>query len=215
MFRNAAKKIKNQFITGLIIILPLGLTTWIVWIIFSFIGNRFIPLFRTYPTTALLPLPAQMLISAFLTIVFIWFIGVCARNFIGRMIMKWTEKLLLKTPVISKIYRTIRRITDTMFVNKQAFKKVAIIEYPREGVMTMVFVTNETVTPRGEDLVTVFVPSTPNPTTGYCIVLPREDVQEVPLTVNQAMEFILSGGILVPEDMRFPTLRTEKIPRKE
>ncbi len=200
------KRIKNQFLTGLIVLLPLGLTVWVVWILFKLIGKRFLPLFESIPDIAVLPMPAQMGISAVLTIVIIWFIGFWARNYIGRVVLKWFEKLVFKMPIVSKIYRTMRKITDTMFVNKQAFKTVALIEYPRNGIYTIVFVTNDTVR---EGFVTVFVPSTPNPTTGYCIVLPKEDVNVLPITVKEAMEFIFSGGMIVPEKLRFEGMRKD------
>ena len=83
---------------------------------------------------------------------------------------------------------------------------MAIIEYPRKGISTIAFVTNDMISKEGHELVTVFIPSTPNPTTGYCIILPKKDVFEIPITVNQAMEFIFSGGILLPENFRFPRL---------
>ncbi|MDA3792193.1 MAG: DUF502 domain-containing protein [Elusimicrobia bacterium] len=198
-------KIKGQFFTGIIVLMPLGLTAWIVWVLFRVIGKRFLPLFENYQALADLPLAARMTISAFLTVIVIWAIGFLARNFIGKGLLHWLEKLLLKTPVVSKIYKTIRQLTDSMFVNKQAFKEVALIEYPRRGLYTVVFVTNADIEDKkGKDLTAVFIPSTPNPTTGYCILLPTEDVKKLSISVNQAMEFIFSGGILVPGDMEFP-----------
>jgi len=204
-------KIKNQFFTGIVVILPLSLTAWVVWIIFRFIGNRFLPLFKNIPEISGLPLSAQMLISATLTVLVIWFIGFWARNIIGRVILSWLERLMLKTPVVSKIYKIIRQITDTMFVDKKAFKKVAFIEYPRRGTYTLVFVTKEMKGEAGNSLVSVFMPSTPNPTTGYCIVLPERDVHVIDITINQAMEFIFSGGMIIPEGLVFP----EYISREE
>lgn len=203
MAAKISSKIKNQFITGIIVILPIGLTAWVVWVLFRLIGKRFLPLFKSIPEIANFPMAVQMVISALLTIIVIWFIGFWAKNFIGKKIIRWLEKLVLKTPIVSKIYKTIRKITDTMFVNKQAFKKVALIEYPRRGIFTIVFVTNYSNKENGDDIVTVFIPSTPNPTTGYCIILPGKDIHVLPITVNQAMEFIFSGGILIPEGLDF------------
>jgi uncharacterized membrane protein len=209
MFKGLARRIKNQFVTGLIVILPIGLTAWIVWVLFRLIGNRFLPLFENFPAITYLPLSAQMAISAALTIVVIWTVGILARNFIGRMFFRLFEKLLYKTPVISNIYKTVRRITDTIFADKQSFKRVALIEYPRRGIYTLVFVTNDIESRKGDNLVSVFVPSTPNPTTGYCILLPREDVRIIPISVNQAMEFIFSAGIIVPKGYKFPRMEVE------
>jgi uncharacterized membrane protein len=192
------KRIKKQFLTGLIVILPVGLTAWIVWVLFRLIGERFLPLFENIPYISELPLPAQMFISAVLTVCVIWFIGLWARNYIGKHTFVWFESILLKTPVVSKIYSTIRQIIHTMFVNKQAFKEVALIEYPRRGIYTIAFVTNHIGKENNPGFVTVFVPSTPNPTTGYCILLPEKDVEVLSININQAMEFVFSGGIIVP-----------------
>ncbi|MGM0441053.1 MAG: DUF502 domain-containing protein [Elusimicrobiota bacterium] len=203
-------KIRNQFVTGVIVILPLGLTIWIVWFLFKFIGDRFLPLFQDYTFLANLPAGIQILISGIITIAIIWFIGFWAKNFIGRFILGSLEKIVLKTPVVSKIYKTIRQITDTMFVNRTAFKKVAMIEYPRKGIKTMVFVTNDIQINNGDNLISVFVPSTPNPTTGFCILLPEKEVEILPVDINQAMEFIFSGGILVPENLKFSKFNGKK-----
>lgn len=204
------KKIKNQFVTGLIVILPVGLTAWVVGILFKLIGKRFLPMLKNIPDIAELPMIAQMAISAVLTILVIWFIGFWARNYFGKIMIRIFEKLVLKMPVVSSIYKTMRKITETMFVNKQAFKKAALIEYPRRGMYTIVFIMNDTMSGEREGLITVFVPSTPNPTTGYCIILPREDVNILSITVNQAMEFIFSGGIIVPEELKFPPFEKKK-----
>ena len=180
MARKLSAKFKAQFITGIVVIFPLGMTAWIVWLLFRLIGERFLPLFKNFPEVAGLPLAAQMGISAVLTLTVIWFIGLWARNFVGKIILKYMEKLVLKTPVISKIYKSIRQITETMLVNKQAFKHTAIIEYPRKGIYTLVFVTNEI-----KDMITVFVPSTPNPTTGFCESIDGEPRIDIDADDNQ------------------------------
>ncbi|MFC2048621.1 DUF502 domain-containing protein [Elusimicrobiota bacterium] len=202
--KSIVKRIKNQLLTGIIVIMPVGLTVWIVWVLFTLIGNRFLPIFRNIRALSVLPLPAQMAISAFLTMLVIWFIGLWAKNYIGKKMIKWFESLVLKTPIINKIYKTIRQLIDSMFVNKKAFKEVAVIEYPRKGLYTIVFVTNEFSVDDNKRMVSVFIPSTPNPTTGYCIILPKEDLNMLNIGVNEAMEFIFSGGILVPEGLSFP-----------
>lgn len=213
---NFKSKIKKQFLTGLIVILPLGLTLWIAWVIFRFIGRRFLPYLEYIPHAQYLPQAAQMIISALTTLLIIWLIGLWAHNFAGRFFLGGLEKIVLKTPFVSKIYKTIKQLTNTMFVNREAFKKVALIEYPRRGIGTLVFVTNENKgNTLGKKLTTVFVPSTPNPTTGFCIMLPEEDVHELPITVNQAIEFIFSGGIIVPEDMNIPAVLMAEQSKKE
>ncbi|NLB35127.1 MAG: DUF502 domain-containing protein [Elusimicrobia bacterium] len=206
------KKLKGHFITGVVVIMPLGLTAWIVYVLFRFVGTRFLPLLEKYPLFASFPIVAQMLMSILITVFIIWLVGFFAKNLIGRSLLKWLEKILLKTPVVSRIYKTIRKLTDSMFVNKQAFKEVALVEYPRKGLYTLAFITNEDIDNKGvKNLTTVFIPSTPNPTTGYCIILPSKDVKKINISVNQAMEFIFSGGILVPGNMDFPEFEPEEL----
>lgn len=210
MFKKIRNSIKKKIITGIAVLLPIGLTAWIIWSIFKLIGERFLPLFINIPSLAELPLVARMFISAAATLFVIWVIGLFARNFIGKLIIRGIENLALRTPVVSKIYKIIRQITETMFMNKQAFKKAALIEYPREGIYTMVFVVTEMIAIDGSSLTTVFVPSTPNPTTGFCMILPTVDVNVLPISINQAMEFVFSGGILVPENFQFPVIGKRK-----
>ncbi len=199
------KKIKKQFGTGIVVILPIGLTLWVLWLIFRFIGDIILPLLENIPYASVLPPQVQVLVSVVGTLVIIWLIGLWAHNFAGRFFLAKLEGLVLKTPFISKIYSTMKQLTNTMLVSRRAFKKVAMIEYPRTGIKTLVFVTNENIESRlDKKLTTVFVPSTPNPTTGFCIILPEEDVYELGISVNQAIEFIFSGGILVPQGLNIP-----------
>ncbi len=198
---------RSRVITGLVVILPLGLTFWIIGSVFSFFGRQFLPLFEDIPPVSVLPTGVQMLISALLTLLIIWGVGLFARNFIGRAVLSWLEAIVKRTPVASKIYGTIRKVTDMMFVNKKSFKEVALIEYPRRGVHTVVFVTNRMRTDTGERRAAVFVPSTPNPTTGFVIIIPEDEVRVLPVSVNQALEFVFSGGIITPEGFEFPVAR--------
>lgn len=211
------RKIRKQFGTGLVVILPIGLTLWVIWLIFRFVGNRILPLVENIPQAARFPPQAQLLISVAGTLLIIWLIGLWAHNFAGRFFLAKLESLVLKAPLISKIYSTMKQLTNTMLVSRQAFKKVAVIEYPRKGIRTLVFITNENAGNRVDsNWTTVFVPSTPNPTTGFCIMLPDEEVYELDISVNQAIEFIFSGGIIVPEGLDIPgLLKSDKVKEEE
>ncbi len=210
------RKIKRQFIAGLLVILPLGLTLWLAWAIFKFIGRSFLPYLDYIPRVGYLPYSIRMVISALITLLIIWGVGFWASNFAGRFFIGNLDRLLLKAPFISKIYSTMKQLTSTVLINRKAFKKTAIIEYPRRGLGTLVFVTGEDIRDRaGRKLTSVFVPSTPNPTTGYCILLPEEEVTPLSISVNQAIEFIFSGGIMVPEGMEIPDILSVKEEREE
>ncbi|MGM0568421.1 MAG: DUF502 domain-containing protein [Elusimicrobiota bacterium] len=205
------KQIKKQFVAGVVVILPLALTLWIVWAIFRFIGVSLISYLAYIPYVSDLPSSVQMGLSVVLTLFIIWIAGFWASNFAGKFFIYNIEKIFSKTPLVSKIYRAMKQLTNTMLVNRRAFKKVALIEYPRKGIGTMVFVTGENLESKsGNKLVTIFVPSTPNPTTGFCMIMPKEEVHELPLSVNQAVEFIFSAGIIVPEGMNIPDLLSVK-----
>ncbi len=110
------------------------------------------------------------------------------------------EKLLSKIPLVSYIYNTIKQITDTLSVSqKQAFKKVIYIEYPKDDIWTIALVTGESKSKNGDDYYQVFVPTTPNPTSGFMLYLKKNDIRETNMSVDEGLKIIISGGMLAPK----------------
>jgi uncharacterized membrane protein len=200
-------RIRNYFLTGFVVCAPLAITAYIAW---SFIGwvdswvKPYIP--ARYSPDYYLPfaVPGFGLIVA---LVIITMVGFLTANFIGRSIVSYGETLLDRTPLVRSLYKALKQIFETVLSNKsEVFKKVALIEYPRRGLWSIVFVSSERqseVNHRLEEpaseTIAVFLPSTPNPTTGFLMYVPRTDVIELSMSVEEAAKLIISAGLVTPD----------------
>ena len=200
-------RLRNYFLTGFIVTAPLAITAYLAW---SFIGwvdswvKPYIPA-RYSPDTYLpFAVPGFGLIVA---IFLITMIGFLTANFVGRTIVGLGEDILDRMPLVRSIYRGLKQIFETVLSNKaDMFQKVAIIEYPRRGTWSIVFISSEKsnevterLEPEVSNTVAVFMPSTPNPTTGYLLYVPRDDVIELSMTVEEAAKLVISAGLVAPE----------------
>ena len=196
---------KKYFLTGLVIILPFFLTIYIIWIVFKIVGRFFTPaitkIFETYVAIRI-PSFAIILISAVVTLFLIWVIGILASNFIGKKFITFAENLLLRVPMARGIYDSIRKLINVFFVNKSSFKRVVLIEWPRKGVYSIAFITSDAMgevqEKTKEEVVNVFMPTTPNPTTGFLVLVPKQDIIPLDMSVDDAIKLIISGGIVDP-----------------
>ena len=195
------RKLKRYFIYGLTIFLPLLLTVYLITFVLKFIdgflGKFFEPIFRWFFGFYYW----GMSIVVFVLLIFL--IGFVATHFFGRKLYPYLEKLLLKLPVFKQIYPAAKEIAIFLFSReKTAFKQVVIVEYPRQGIYSMGFlvgdgpiVVNERV---GRDLCNILIPSSPSPFTGFVIMVPRQDVIFPDITVEEAVKFIVSDGVVNP-----------------
>jgi uncharacterized membrane protein len=201
------RSIRTAFITGLLILLPLGVTVFIINIVLNRVGNPASELFfrfidqniRELPTVEI-PLQILSLIVVFLIITIL---GYFSRIFIGQLFLKFFERILTRLPLISQVYNTVKQLVDTFSQQKKAvFQEVVMIEYPRKGIYAIGFLTNqakgEVQSLTGEELVNVFVPTTPNPTSGFLLMLPKEDVIPMQMSISDGMKTIISGGAVTP-----------------
>jgi len=196
---NFRKAIERQFFAGLAVLLPIGLTLYIVWTLFNFVSKSVAPLLIRIPLLQEMPVVAIRVIAFLITFVIIWIIGMVATNIVGRKILKLPEVLLLKAPVVNRIYQTIRQIIQTIIVSKTALRQVVLVEYPRKGVYTIAFVTN-VYEEKEKRNVSLFIPTTPNPTSGFFVIVPEEEVIPLKITSEEAMKLVVSAGIITPED---------------
>ncbi|MDP8229950.1 MAG: DUF502 domain-containing protein [Candidatus Gorgyraea atricola] len=204
-------KIRANFFTGLLIVVPLVLTFWVLY----FIIDRFT--FLLSPITNVLErfVPAAQNIEVFtniiifiLLLVFLTLVGFAARIIVLRNIFGFGERILYKVPMISVIYRTIKEIWSALFIHKNTiFQRVVLIEYPRKGVYQLGFVVSGT---KGEvqqktknTLLNIFVPTTPNPTSGMLVFVPQEETVSLDMSVAEAMKMIVSGGAIVPKTQMY------------
>ena len=194
--------IKRYFITGLLIWVPLVITGWVLSLIVSTLDQslRLLPT-SIHPQTLLgFAVPGA---GAVLTLVMILLTGLLAANFIGQKLVVWWEKLLARIPVVNSVYNSVKQVSDTLFSpNGNAFRKALLVQYPREGSWTVAFLTGA---PGGDivnhlqgEHVSVYVPTTPNPTSGFFLMMPTKDVVELDMTVDEALKYIISMGVVAP-----------------
>jgi uncharacterized membrane protein len=198
------KGVKSIFLTGIITILPLGLTIFVVVFLVRILGNfagkalKYIPGFATLPDYALTT------IGFFAFIIIIFIVGLITSSFVGKYVIRLTDKFFSKLPFVKSVYTSARQLTDTLFVDRSSLKRVIIIEYPRKGLYTMAFVTNDDkwVVNKEKNCVNVFVPTSPNPTSGYYIMVPEDEIIQTDLSIEWGFKIIVSGGIILPDDRR-------------
>ena len=193
---------KKYFITGLLVLVPLFLTVWVISGLVGMMDQSLFLLPETWRPKAQLGLDIPGM-GAILTLLIIFVTGVIATNFFGkRLILVW-EALLARVPVVKSIYASVKQVSDTLFSDSgNAFRQAVLVQFPRPGAWTIAFVTGK---PGGDvanhlsgDYLSVYVPTTPNPTGGYFLMLPRADVVELDMSVDEALKYIISMGVVAP-----------------
>ena len=200
-----AARIRNYFFAGILVTAPVSITFWITWNLLEFIDDWVTPLIPPgwNPETYLpFGIPGLGLILA---IVVLTVIGFVTAGILGRSIMHWGERVLDRLPVIRSVYSATKQIFETVLAQKStAFRQVALIEYPRRGSWAVGFVTGQTVGEvqrmTDDTTINVFVPATPNPTTGFLLFVPQRDVHILDMTVEEGAKLVISGGIVIPTD---------------
>lgn len=199
-------RLRNYFFAGLVIAAPISITIYLCWSFVNLIDKWFKPLVpnRYNPDTYLpFSLPGVGLILAILMLTLLGFL---AANFFGRSIVAYGETLLHRMPLISTVYRALKQIFETALAQGQtSFQKVGVIEYPREGLHAVVFIATETIgeiatklEDRGE-CYSVFLPTTPNPTSGFLLFVPKKDVQILDMSVEDGAKLVISAGLVSPD----------------
>lgn len=198
LLRTISQSVRKYLITGVLVSLPLIVTVYVLWFVFSFLEGAFGDLVRFVFGRRI---PGASIV---LTVGLLLFIGMFAANVLGRRLIAFGERILMAIPIVRPIYNSVKQVIDAFSAqgSGNSFKQAVLIEYPRRGIYALAFVTNETVGPLLEaengTLVAVFVPTTPNPTSGFILFLPQEDIMPTKLTVEQAFKLIISGGIILP-----------------
>ncbi|MEM7226089.1 MAG: DUF502 domain-containing protein [Pseudomonadota bacterium] len=200
-----AAKLRNYFLAGVLVAAPISITFWLVWKFVSYVDNRVVPLVppNWNPETYLpFDIPGLGLIVSFVGLTLI---GMFAAGFMGKLIMKTGEGLLARVPVVRNIYSAIKQILETVLAQQSnAFRQVVLIEYPRKEVWAIGFLTGESeghvqsIT-EGET-VNVFLPTTPNPTSGFLLFVPAAEARTLTMTVEEGLKMVVSGGIVTPPD---------------
>jgi len=194
--------VRKYFITGLLIWIPLIITIWVLKFIFDTLDQSLLLLPVALQTESWIGFHIPGL-GAIFTLVIVFVTGLLATNFLGARLVQLWNGVLHRIPVVNSIYSSVKQISDTLFSSSgQAFRKALLVQWPRENMWTIAFLTG---TPGPgvarhlpPDCVAVYVPTTPNPTGGYFVVVPRRDVIELDMSVDQALKYIISMGVVPP-----------------
>lgn len=205
--------LRASFLTGLVVIIPIGLTIYLIWVVTGWIDSWVLPfvpaayrpdtLIRHYfgEDTALHVRGVGVVVF----LVFTVFIGWIAKGLIGRSFLNWTEGLVDRMPVVRSIYNGLKQIAETVFAqSEQSFEKACLVEYPKEGIWAIGFVSTRAKGeiagkfPPGEDILSVFLPTTPNPTSGFLLFVPARDVRMLDMKIEDAAKLIISAGLVYP-----------------
>ena len=197
-------RIRTYFLTGLVVAGPVAVTLWLIWWFVTWVDNLVRPIIPVaYRPETYLPvkIPGTGLIIAFVALTLLGFL---TANLIGRKLVAFGESILSRMPIVRPIYRTAKQIFETLFSKSESsFRRVALVEFPSPGMWSLVFLTQSPTAEISDRLpatehVSAFMPCTPNPTTGFFFYVPRRDVIDLDITVEQAMTLIMSAGMVQP-----------------
>ena len=196
---------RKYFVTGLLILVPLAITLWVVNLIIGTMDQSLLLLPERWRPEAVIGFRIPGL-GSILTLLIIFLTGLATRNFIGNQVVQWWEKILTRIPVVNSIYSSVKQVSDTLLSSSgNAFRKAVLVEYPRRDCWTIAFLTG---TPGGDvknhligDFISVYVPTTPNPTSGFFLMVPRAEAIELDMTVDAALKYIVSMGVVAPEHL--------------
>lgn len=223
-------RLRASFLTGLVVIAPVGLTIWLIWSVVGWIDGIVLPMVpvsyhpdRLIQTYFGLDPSSQINVRGIGVIIFLLFtiiVGWLAKGIIGRSFIRFAEGLVQRTPVVRTIYSGIKQISETIFAQgERSFETACMVEYPRPGSWALGFIS---IAAKGEvarrvgvekELVGVFIPTTPNPTSGFLLFFPREDVIELDMSVEDAAKLVISAGLVYPPDRPAPTQAANTVPK--
>ena len=197
-------KIRGYFLTGIIVTAPIGLTFYVSLLFIGFIDSKvrnIIPVKYHYDNILPFEVPGIGLLIVFIMLTFIGFL---TAGIIGRYIIKLGERIIARLPIIRSVYGALKQIFESVLkTSSKSFREVVLIEYPRKGIWAIGFITGDT---QGEvqetskdELVNVFLPTTPNPTSGFLLFVPRKDLRVLNMNVEEGIKMVISGGIVTPK----------------
>jgi uncharacterized membrane protein len=201
-------RFRSDVLAGLLVLVPLGITIWVFLAFVSLADGliRMLPEVARPETYLGFPIPG---LGILVTMIIVFLVGFGTRYYAGRSIVEWTERLLSKVPLASGIYQGLKQLVQTLFTERgRHFRQVVLLEYPRRGLYCLAFVTNVDTfidvegVDQDESLVSIFLPTTPNPTSGFYLLVPQSDLLLLDLTVEESFKLIMSAGIVVPEGRR-------------
>jgi uncharacterized membrane protein len=211
-----AKHLRTRLVSGLLVLIPLAITLFILNVFFSSLTAFVRPLLR--PILGGMPEIVLTLVALSCTVFLVYLVGLVATHIIGRRIIQVGEDLLLRLPLVRSVYAASKQVVDTFSSStKAAFQAVVLVEFPHKDSLALGFVTGTILNPEGKLLYRVFVATTPNPTSGFLLLLPQEDIRFTDVSVEDGVKMIVSGGMLAPKSYQIkaaPAQSAEALPEK-
>jgi len=190
------RRLRRHFLAGILVVVPLGAALLILVWLFSAIDNILQPIIKAIfgqPITGL---------GFGIAIILIYLTGVIASNFVGHRLIRFGESILTKVPVLRQLYIGFKQVLESLSgISKAAFREVVLVEFPREGMKTIAFITNELKDKSGQKLLAIYVPTAPNPTSGFFQIVSEEMVTRTDISVDEAMKMVISGGMVIPAEI--------------
>ncbi len=201
------QRMRAYFFAGILVTAPISITLYLAWLFIGFVDSKVTPLIPIkYNPETYLPfaLPGLGLVILILTLMVI---GALTAGFMGRLWTRFSERMLIRMPVIRNVYSAVKQILETVLADhSKAFREAVLVEYPRRGIWAIAFITGRTegevqnVTE--EECINIFLPTTPNPTSGFLLFVPKKDLVPLSMKVEEAIKMVISGGIITPPDHR-------------
>ncbi|MEW8431260.1 MAG: DUF502 domain-containing protein [gamma proteobacterium symbiont of Ctena orbiculata] len=196
--------LRRYLVAGLLVWLPLGATFLVINLLVGWMDNSLLLLPEAYRPDNLFGFHIPGL-GVLLSLLILLLTGLVAANLFGRKVVSMWERLLARIPLVRSVYSAVKQMVETMFADKgRSFRKVILVEFPRRGLWTLAFLTSEesgaVQQATGRDVVNVYVPTTPNPTGGYFVLVPKEDIRELDMSVDDGLKMLLSMGAVNPAD---------------
>ncbi|MCU0857064.1 MAG: DUF502 domain-containing protein [Pontiellaceae bacterium] len=197
----SAGRFKRRMISGVLVLCPLVITLFILKIIFSALTAFVLPVLEGLPVLRELPDVVLLILSTFVALLMIYLVGMFTTHLIGLRLIQMGERLMMKLPIVRSVYSASKQVMDT-FSNstKAAFSATVLVSFPHPGARAIGFVTGTILDPDGRTLYRIFVATTPNPTSGFLLLLPKEEVAFTDISVEDGIKMIVSGGMLAPEN---------------
>jgi uncharacterized membrane protein len=210
--------LRASFLTGLVVIVPIAVTVWLVWTVVGWIDGWVLPVIpQTYRPEHYIGVNLRG-VGVVIFLIFTVIVGWLAKGLIGRSLIGWAEGLVDRMPIVRSVYNGLKQIAETVFAQTETtFDKACLVQYPRPGIWAIAFISTNA---KGEiarqipvegEIVSVFLPTTPNPTSGFLLYVPRADVIELTMGVEDAAKLIISAGLVYPAGSDGPAIQTTPV----
>ena len=214
--RSLGSRLRGYFLAGVLVTMPISLTFYLVWVFTKFVDRwvaSLIPDFYNPEADVPFGLPGVGLIVVAVVMILI---GAVTAGFVGRFYHRVVDNILARLPVVRSVHSAIKKILQTVFSKKSnAFREAVLVEYPRRGIWAIAFITGKTEGEvqnlTEEECINIFIPTTPNPTSGFLLFVPKKDLVALDMPVDEAIKMVISGGIVTPPDHR--PLEEQKVPQ--